>query len=142
MPDDLKTVTMCVVPPQHIDRAWMDGACNLAKATRYVAGECTADQLKMRLAYGELTLLTMMQGGAHVAWVAVQFIQHANMRVLHIESLYAPKAFNDETFGLVANYARAGGASSIQCAAAEGPKRLYQQKFGFEQVYTIMRRKL
>lgn len=135
-------VTLCVVAPQHVDRAWADGACLLAKAERYAAGECTPDQLKMRLAYGELTLLTIMDGSAHVAWVAVQFIQYANMRVLHIGALYAPGAFNDETFRLVADYARAGGASSIQCAAADGPERLYRHKFGFEKAYTILRKKL
>lgn len=135
-------VTLCVVAPQHIDRAWADGACQLVKAERYSDGECTPDQLKMRLAYGELTLLTIMDGPAHVAWVAVQFIQYANMRVLHIGALYAPGAFNDETFRLVADYARAGGASSIQCAAADGPERLYRRKFGFEKAYTILRKKL
>lgn len=135
-------VTMCVVAPQHVDRAWADGACSLGKSLHYAAGECTPDQLKMRLARGELTLLTMMQDGVHVAWVAVQFIQYANLRVLHIDALYAPGAFNDETFQHVADYARAGGASSIQCAAAGGPERLYRQKFGFEHIYTIMRKTL
>lgn len=135
-------MNLCVVGPTYIDRAWADGACMLAKAERYSDGECTPDQLKMRLARGELTLLTIMDGEAHVAWVAVQFIQYANMRVLHIGALYAPGAFNDETFSLVAEYGRAGGASQIQCAAADGPERLYRRKFGFQKAYTILRKKL
>lgn len=105
-------------------------------------GHAQRDQLKMRLARGELTLLSMMQGDAHVAWAAVQFIQYANRRVLHIDALYAPGTCNEETFTLVADYARAGGASSIQCAAADGPERLYRRKFGFEKAYTILRKKL
>lgn len=138
----MNSMNLLIVGAQHIDRAWADGASQLAKAERYADGECTPDQLKMRLAMGELTLLTIMDGADHVAWVAVQFIQYANIRVLHIGALYAPGAFNDETFSLVADYARAGGASQIQCAAADGPERLYRHKFGFEKAYTILRKKL
>lgn len=133
-------MNLYVIGQQHIDRAWKEGAHLLGAACVRSAGECSPGQLKYRLALGELTLLTIRDDEKPVAWMAVKFIQFPNMRALHVEAIYAPGA--TAAFDLLADYARAGGASHLQGACGESVARLWKQKFGFEEAYRIMRKPL
>lgn len=131
------TCEMFVVSPQHIDRAWRDGAHRLSEATERTE-DCTASQLKYRLATGELTLLKIEPD----SWYVVDFLQLANMRVLHIHAMYARGNTTDRAMELLSEYAKAGGASSIQCAAYGGAARIFERRFGFNEVYKVMRKPL
>ena len=134
------TFELFTVRPDHIDRAWREGANKLSEALKLAAGECTSDQLKYRLAKGELTLLTIR--GAATAWIAVEFIQMPNLRVLHVYAIYAPGATATAAFELLADYARRGGASALQGACTEAVSKLWGRKFGFEEVYRLARKSL
>ena len=130
---------LSIVNPAFIDQAWRDGACKLGEACARSAGECTPDQLRMRLSRGDLTLLCVREGeAAPVAWVAVQFDQHPNLRALFIYAIWAPGATSDEAFALLAQYGRDGGASVLRGACDEAIARLWARKFGFKSVYQIM----
>lgn len=131
------------IAPEHIDRAWRDGAHNLAHAVKLATGECTADQLKYKLAKGEHILLhirdendTCLERGA---WLAVHFIQCPNVRLLHIAAIYAPGATADAAFDMLKAYAVQGGASAIQGACNDAVAKLWAKRFDFKQAYKIMR---
>lgn len=137
MPDSMN---LFVVGPEHLDRAWRDGADKLEEALKHAPGECTIDQLKYRIARGE-TILLMIEGEKR-AWIAVEFWQMPNMRVLHVYAIYAPGATMQAAFELLEQYAIAGGASAIQGACTEAVSKLWARKFGFQEMYRISRRML
>lgn len=130
-------MNLCTVNPAFIDQAWREGASNLGEACARSAGECTPDQLRMRLSRGELTLLCVREGAVPVAWSAVQFDQHPNIRALFIYAIWAPGTTSEEAFGLLAQYGRDGGASVLRGACDEAVARLWARKFGFKPVYQI-----
>lgn len=130
-----------VVSPQHVDRAWKEGAHQLGKALELAQGECTPDQLKMRLSRGELTLLLVSTDEAR-AWLAVEFMQMPNIRVLHVYAVYAPGATMQTAFDMLGKYAIEGGASAIQGACTEAVSKLWAKRFGFQEMYRISRRML
>lgn len=125
------------VPPSHIDRAWADGAHNLAQACKWASREVTADQLKMMLARGERQLLGLQDGDRFIAWAAVQVQQLPNIRVLYVYSIYAPGSTGPECFRLLADIARTEGCSSIRGACSEPVTRLWERKFQAKRLYTI-----
>ena len=125
------------IPAQHIDRAWRDGAHNLAAACKWASREVTPDQLKMMLARGERTLLGLEVEGKFVAWAAVQVQQLPNIRVLYVYSIYAPGSTGPEAFRLLADTARAEGCSSIRGACVEQVARLWERKFKATRLYSV-----
>lgn len=137
MPNGL---TLFVVAPEHIDQAWRDGASGLSRAIERAQGEVTADQLKFQLARGELTLL--MISGDVPSWYVVQFVQKPNMRVMFVHAMTASGATTDEAMALIDDYARAGGASAIDCACYGAAARIFERRFGFNEIYRIARRPL
>lgn len=126
------------IPAAHVDRAWRDGAHNLAKACEWALREVTADQLKMMLARGERQLLGLDVEGQFVAWAAVQVQQLPNIRVFYIYSIYAPGSTGPEAFRLLADLARAEGCSSIRGACSEAVARIWERKFKAERLYSIL----
>jgi hypothetical protein len=126
------------IPPAHVDRAWRDGAHNLAEACKWASREVTPDQLKMLLARGERQLLGLDVDGAFVAWAAVQVQQLPNIRVLYIYSIYAPGSTSPEAFRLLADLAKAEGCSSIRGACVEQVARLWERKLGAKRLYIQM----
>lgn len=128
---------LATVNPAFIDRAWKDGAHNLSEACKRANGEVTADQLKMRLARGELTLLCLMDE-VPKAWVVVTFEQHPNIRCLFVYAIWAPGSCFSGTLELLMQYAKDGGASRLRGACDEAVSRLWERKFGFKEAYRIM----
>lgn len=127
------------VPASHIDRAWKEGASDLAKACETSGGEITGDQLKMILARGERILLRGSVGGEVVGWVVVRFDQLPNVRVMHICELYSPNNMHAEFFRQLKELASLSGCSEVRCSASPSHARLYRSKFGFEPVYETLR---
>ena len=131
-------MNLFVVSPTHIDQAWREGASKLSQATKRAADECTGDQLKYRLARGELTLITVTSDPP--LWLAVNFNQHPNMRVLFIYAMAG--ATSGEAMRLVEQYAKQGGASAIECAAYGAAARIGERRYGLSEVYRILRKPL
>ena len=125
------------IPPAHIDKAWREGAHNLAKACQWASREVTPDQLKMMLARGERQLLGLDVEGQFVAWAAVQVQQLPNIRVFYIYSIYAPGSTGPEAFRLLADLARSEGCSSIRGACVEQVARLWERKFAAKRLYSV-----
>ena len=123
------------IPPQHVDKAWREGAHNLSEACKWASREVTPDQLKMMLSRGERQLLGLDEGGKFVAWAAVQVQQLPNIRVLYVYSIYAPGSTGPEAFRLLADMARAEGCSSIRGACSEQVTRIWERKFQAKRLY-------
>jgi hypothetical protein len=129
---------LIVVPSTHIDRAWKEGACNLAKACDTSGGEITGDQLRMMLSRGERTLLRMDSEDAIVGWAAVGVEQLPNMRVMFVYELYAPRGHFEAFFDQLKGMAAAYGCSRVRCAAKPAQERLYRKLCGYKPVYQVL----
>lgn len=131
------------VPASHIDKAWRDGAYNLALACDVSGGEIEGAQLKMLLSRGERTLLRMEDHTREtVGWGVVRIDQLPNMRVLMVTDLWAPGASFQRFYPLIEDLARQQGCSRVRCAAKPAQERLYRMKAGFAPVYTILEREV
>jgi hypothetical protein len=129
---------LIIVPATHIDRAWKEGACNLAKACDTSGGEITGDQLRMMLTRGERTLLRMDHADAIVGWAAVGVEQLPNMRVMFVYELFAPRGHFETFFDQLKEMAAAYGCSRIRCAAKPAQERLYRMLCGYKPVYQVL----
>lgn len=129
---------LLAVPASHIDRAWKDGAHNLAKACGTSGGEITGDQLKMMLGRGERCLFRMDEEDAIVGWAVIGWEQLPNMRVMWIYELWAPGGHFERFFDDVKAMAVANGCSSVRCAAKPAQARLYRMRLGFKPVYETL----
>lgn len=128
------------VPSTHIDKAWKAGANKLAFGLTRYQPESTADQLKYRLARGELILLALAREGEDpTAWAAVSFIQYPQFRSLFIYSIFAPRQSISSTFDLLKEWALNAGASAIEGQADEAVAKLWERKFGFSEVSRTVR---
>ncbi len=127
------------VPASHIDRAWKEGAHQLAEACKTSGGEVTGDQLKMLLSRGERNLIRMEKDAAVVGWGVVRVDQLPNVRVLHVCEMYAPGIGFEQFLGALKELAANAGCSEVRCSAAPAQARLYQMKCGFEPLYTTLR---
>ena len=120
-----------------IDRAWADGASNLAEATKWASREITPDQLKMMLARGERTLIGARDSARIKGWAAVQVQQLPNIRTLYIYAIWAPGITSPEMFSELKKYAKSQGCSVIRGACSEAVGRLWVRKFDAKPLYTI-----
>jgi len=129
---------LLIIPPAHLDRAWREGANQLAEACKWADREVTPDQLKMMLARGERTLCALEDdAGRLVAFAATQVQQLPNIRVLYIYSIFAPGATAPECFEHLAGYARHEGCSSIRGACSDAVERLWARRFKARTLYHI-----
>lgn len=124
------------VQPHEIDQAWSDGADSLADACKWASREITPDQLKMLLSRGERTLVGARDESGVKGWAAVQVQQLPNIRVLHIFALAGNGVCNAEGFGLLRQYAKAHGCSSVRGAVRASMQRMLRQNFGAQALYT------
>lgn len=131
-------IDLVTIPHTHIDKAWSDGACQLAKACDLSRGEITGDQLKMILSRNERSLIAMIRDGKCVGWGVVRIDSLPNMRVLMITDMVAPGSDFQEFFSKIKELATSLGCSKVRCAADDVRERLYRMKCGFKRVYAIL----
>ncbi len=127
-----------IVPPAFVDRAWKDGAHQLAKACATSGGEVTGEQLKLLLSRGERCLLRIDLDGQAVGWAVTRIDALPNVRALHVCELYAPGGHWAHCFDLLADMARASGCSEMRCSAGPAQARLYQRRLPWKPLYTTM----
>ena len=128
-----------IVPPAFVDRAWKDGAHQLAKACATSGGEITGEQLKLLLSRGERSLLRIDLDGQAVGWAVTRIDQLPNVRALHICELYAPGGHWAACYGLISDMAKANGCTELRCSAGPAQMRLYQRHVPLEPLYTTLK---
>lgn len=121
------------VPPTHIDKAWKEGASDLAKACNRT-DEVTGDQLRLMLTRNEYQLLGVIHVGKMVGWAAVRIEQMPNKRALFVYAIHAPGAV---VLDQLKEYAAFNGCSSIRGACDDAVARLWQ-RLGAVKKYQVM----
>ena len=128
-----------IIPPAFVDRAWKEGASQLAKACDTSGGEVTGDQLKLLLSRNERTLIRIDGDGEPVGWAVTRIDQLPNVRALHVCELFAPGGHWHECHEMLKDMAKASGCSEMRCSAKPAQCRLYQRHQPWQPLYTTMR---
>lgn len=128
-----------IIPAAFVDRAWKEGASQLAMACETSGGEITGDQLKLLLSRGERDLIRIDLDGQAVGWAVTRIDQLPNVRALHICELYAPGGHWLDCSEQLASMARANGCTEMRCSAKPAQVRLYQRHLPWEPIYTTLR---
>lgn len=126
---------LTIVPPAFVDRAWKEGAANLALACDRAKQEITGDQLKLILSRGERTLARLAEGEAAIGWAVVSTEQLPNLRALYVWSLYAP-GHSLDMYDQLKRVALEAGCSVIRGAVDEANERLWK-RISAQKVYSV-----
>jgi hypothetical protein len=124
-----------VVPPAFVDRAWKEGAHNLALAADRSKGEITGDQLKLILSRGERVLVQLAEGQEAIGWAVVDVQQLPNVRAFYVWSLYAP-GHSLDMHKRINQMAKEAGCSVIRGAVDEANERLWK-RINAQKVYSV-----
>jgi len=108
------------------------------KANKYDSGDYTIEQIKAFLANGVWVLLvaTDEENVIHGA-AAINFYNMPNYRVGFITAMAGKAIVNENVYHQVRSFAKANGATKIQCAARESAARLYKL-VGMQERHIIM----
>jgi hypothetical protein len=126
---------LTIVPPAFIDRAWKEGASNLALACDRAREEITGDQLKLILSRGERQLARLAEADEAIGWAVITDQQLPNIRALYVWSLYAP-GHSLDMYDQLKRVALETGCSVIRGAVDEANERLWQ-RVKAQKVYSV-----
>ena len=113
-----------VVSPEFIYQVWPTVETYFKRSEMFGVGDCTAEQLKLQLVSGALTLLVAVDSEVIKGACAMQMINLPNHRVAMITAL------GGKTFEHVVSWAKHQGATKIRAWAKDAQARLYRQKVG------------
>lgn len=132
---DGELMHLTVVPPAFIDRAWKEGASQLALACDRAKEEITGDQLKLILSRGERTLVRLAEDEKAIGWAVIDTQQLPNLRALYVWSLFAP-GHSLDMYDQLKRVALEAGCSVIRGAVDEANERLWQ-RVKAQKVYSV-----
>jgi len=119
-----------VVAPEYIYQVWPNVESYFKRSEMFGVGDCTAEQLKLQLVSGALTLLVAVDNDTIKGACAMQLINLPNHRVAMITALGGKGIIDEETFDQVVSWAKHQGATKIRAWAKDAQARLYRQKVG------------
>lgn len=129
-----------IVHPNYIAQTWPVVEGWLDKAMSHAKGEYTLDQLKVNLMNGSDYLMLLIENQTIVAAVIYEWINYPNDRVAFVKALGGKT--NTDFFNAMASTLKGQGATSLRGAAFESVARLWRQRYGFEEIYRIVERRL
>lgn len=124
------------IDQKHLDAVWPAVSSMLDEAIQAGCGESDISQLRAKIAFGGAHLLVIDDGKSVVSVAVLSFTQYANYRAAHIE--YMAGHAEADMLEEVKGWARAHGASKIQCLCDEPRARLFG-RVGLSKVYNMMR---
>lgn len=135
-------LTVQPVGVQYVHKVWPLVEELFKQANKYDTGDYTLDQIKGLLAAGSWVLLvaTDEENVIHGA-ASVSFYNMPNYRVGFITAMAGKAIVTEDVYGQVCSFAKANGATRVQCAARESAARLYKQ-VGMIERHIIMETKL
>lgn len=132
--------TIEIVPREYVHQAWEKCGKFIEDAMEHAKGECTADQLKVRLSDGTHQLMVFLEDKEIVGAVEFSYSAYPNDRVFYINAIggKTSKEHTEQMF----NYAKMTGATTVRGSARESVARLWRQKYGFESIYITVEKRL
>ena len=130
------------ITPAQLPLVWESVAPMLQRAIDLDPGDVTIEQVEYLIRIGKTFLLVWEEPGTGITGsAAVDLIDYPRQRVAHISLLGGKGIVQTPVFDEVKNWARASGATTVQCWANGALVELYK-KVGAEPTHQVMRVKL
>ena len=130
-----------VVPNTHIQQTWDKVEKMLGDAMKHSGGEYDLDQLKVMLVEGRQTLLVTANEDMSIKCsFTIEWINYPNDRVAFITAI-GGKTCTDG-WNQFLEWVKRNGGTKVQGAAYESVARLWKKRYGFENRYILVERKL
>jgi len=129
-----------IVPLEYVQQIWTKVGPWIESAMDHAKGECSAEQLRVYLANGSNQLMVYVEDEEVVG--AVQFTWNVapNDRIFYIVAI-GGKTSPEHTEQMF-NWAKVRGATTVRGCARESVARLWRMKYGFEEIYRMVEKRL
>lgn len=129
-----------VIHANYIAQIWklVEGYINDAMA--HAKGECTADQLKVGLVRQNQFLMVYVDENKIVGAVVFEWNNLPNDRIFYINAI-GGKTSKEHT-EMMFNWAKSQGATTVRGCARESVARLWRIKYGFNEIYRMVEKRL
>lgn len=136
-------MTLEPVPPNFLHMVWDEVRPFLDAALKTGGGEYDVDQLKVFLTLGHQHLLVAFEDGVATGAIAVAFQAYPNDYVAFVTALGGAGLVNDGVAEQFSAWAKSHGATKMRGAnSKDATVRLFKQKLGMTELYTIMEKTL
>tara|TARA_R110000772_G_scaffold8737_1_gene28916 strand:- start:264 stop:671 length:408 start_codon:yes stop_codon:yes gene_type:complete len=133
--------TIQEIPVDHIQGVWDSVKGYLEKGLSHSGGEYTVDQLKVFLTQGQSTLIVILDDSNKIKGaLTVEWNNYPNARIAFMTAIGG--ATCQESFNMFCEWVKWRGGTAIRGAAFESVARLWKKKFGFENRYITVEKKL
>lgn len=129
-----------IVPINYIAQVWPKVGGFVSDAMAHAKGECNADQLKVQLMQGISQLMIYVDEGEIVGAVVLEWNNAPNDRIMFINAIGGKTS--PEHTALMFDWARSQGATTVRGCARESVSRLWRMKYGFNEIYRMVERRL
>jgi hypothetical protein len=129
-----------VVPKELIQQAWSKAGHLIHAAMEYSGDGLTTDQVKVYLSLGSYQLLLFIEDEEIVGAVCFRWVDSPNDRTFFVVGLGGKTT--KEHAEMMFEYARQNGGTSCKGAARESVARLWRMKYGFNEIYRVVEKKL
>lgn len=132
---------MMVLPivQKDIQQVWPRVEAFIASAIDYSQGDYTLEQVKVYLAKGMWQLLVVVDDSSTIRGaIVVEYISRPNDRVAFVVAIGGRAIADKSGFESFCDVLRYNGATKIEGAVRDSVARLWKQKYGFSEKYTIV----
>lgn len=129
-----------VIHANYIAQLWVLVEKYINDAMEHAKGECTAEQLKVNLVDGSLNLMIYVENERIVGAVVFEWNNMPNDRIFYINAIGGKTSL--EHTNMMFNWAKSKGATSVRGCARESVARLWRMKYGFNEIYRMVEKRL
>lgn len=132
--------TIDVIPREFVQQVWPKAEGFITDAMAHAKGECSAEQLRVYLSQGLHQLMVYLENDEIVGAVEIEWHNTPNDRIMYINAI-GGKTSSEHT-ALMFDWARLNGATTVRGCARESVARLWRIKYGFDEIYRTVERRL
>lgn len=129
-----------VIHPNYIAQIWPLVDQFIQNAMSHAKGECTAEQLKVNLVDESLQLMVYVDNDRIVGAVIFEWNNLPNDRIFYINAI-GGKTSREHT-KMMFDWAKSKGATTVRGCARESVARLWRIKYGFNEIYRMVEKRL
>lgn len=129
-----------VIHQNYVAQVWPLVDDYIQNAMAHAKGECTADQLKVNLTNNTNFLMIYLDADKIVGAVIFEWNNLPNDRIFYINAI-GGKTSKEHT-EMMFNWAKSRGATTVRGCARESVARLWRIKYGFDEIYRMVEKRL
>ena len=129
-----------IIPKEYVAQSWSKVDPFIRAAMAHAKGECEVSHLKLWCVSGQNTLMVFLEDNMIVGAVVYHFDDMPNDRAFYINAI-GGKTTKEHTQAMF-DWALSQGATCVRGCARESVARLWRMKYGFEEIYRMVEKRL